>query len=329
MRCFNKFDGPVKLYGIPHFNGEFIRLPESVREKTGIDPHLARRTPGVRIRFRTDSEHIYVKIKFNSIHRDITVSVFAGLSVLLYKGTPQNAEYMGLARPENYENTEYEKVFTKEKVTEDVTIYLPRGEHIEEVTVGVDDDAAISEATPYENHKPILFYGSSITEGATASLPVLSYTALVSRWLNSDYYNLGFSGAAKGEPEMADYINTIDKSVFVMDYDHNSPTVETLKSTHEPFFLRIREHDPLLPVVFMTRPNFDYDSDAYLRRDVVRKTYENAVARGDKNVYFIDGETLFGNEHRQFMTIETCHPNDLGMMSMAKTVYPVLKKILE
>ncbi len=327
MRYFNNFDG--KIYGIPHFNGKFVRLPESVRVKTGISSHLAGRTPGVRIRFKTNSEHIYVKIRFDRIQKDITVSAFAGLSVLLYKGTPDKAVYMGLARPENYENTEFEKVFTKENVLEDVTLYLPRGEHIEEVTVGIDDDAILDDAAPYENHKPILFYGSSITEGATASLPVLSYTALVSRWLNSDYYNLGFSGAAKGEPEMADYINTIEKSVFVMDYDHNSPTVDTLKATHEPFFLRIREHDPLLPIVLMTRPNFDYDRDASLRRDVVRETYEKALARGDKNVYFIDGETLFGNEHRQFMTIETCHPNDLGMMSMAKTVYPVLKQILK
>lgn len=328
MRYFNRFDGKIKLHGIAHFNGDYIRLPEEVRAKINLDPYLSRRTPGVRIRFKTDSEQIYVKIVFEDIHPDAGMSVMAAQSAAVYKGEVNSAVFMGIVRPENYSQKEFEKTFEKEKILEDITVYLPRNEHIAEVTVGIDDGAVLEEATPYRDGKPILFYGSSITEGACASLPVLSYTALVCRWLNSDYYNFGFSGSAKGEIEMADYINTIDKSVFVMDYDHNSPTAETLKATHEPFFLRIREHDPILPVVFMTRPNFDYDSDAPLRRDVVKKTYENAVARGDKNVYFIDGETLFGNEYRQFMTMETCHPNDLGMMSMAKNVYPVLKKIL-
>ena len=79
-------------------------------------------------------------------------------------------------------------------------------------------------------------------------------------------------------------------SVFVYDFDHNAPTVEHLAQTHEPFFKRIREKHPDVPVLFLTRPNFDHTSNGSERRDVVMQTYLNAKNNGDKNVYFVDGE---------------------------------------
>jgi hypothetical protein len=80
----------------------------------------------------------------------------------------------------------------------------------------------------------------------------------------------------------------------------------------------------------MTKPDFDSNvEENTIRRDIVKKTYENAVASGDKNVYFIDGESFFGNEERSICTAEGCHPTDLGFMRMAQSVYPVLKSILE
>ncbi|MBQ2709949.1 MAG: hypothetical protein IJF67_16870, partial [Clostridia bacterium] len=65
------------------------------------------------------------------------------------------------------------------------------------------------------------------------------------------------------------------------------------------------------------------------RRAVIRKTYDNAVARGDKNVWFIDGESFFGDIDRELCTCDRCHPNDLGFYRMAAVVEPVVKAILE
>ena len=61
---------------------------------------------------------------------------------------------------------------------------------------------------------------------------------------------------------------------------------------------------------------------------MIRSTYENAVKSGDKNVYFVDGETLFGKNDRDACTVDGCHPNDLGFMRMAENIYPTLKKAL-
>lgn len=83
-----------------------------------------------------------------------------------------------------------------------------------------------------------------------------------------------------------------------------------------------------MPVVMMTRPNFRESPDAEARREVVRKTYENALASGDENVYFIDGESFFEGEDATLCTVDRTHPNDLGFYRMANKIYPTLKEIL-
>ena len=183
--------------------------------------------------------------------------------------------------------------------------------------------------TPYRYEKPVLYYGSSITEGGIANSPANGYNAILSRRLDADYINLGFSGNAKGELAMADYINTLDFSVFVYDYDHNAPTVEHLAATHEPFFRRIREAHPTVPVIMLTRPHATYGEDEIARRAVVKATYDHAKAEGDENVYFIDGETYFLDyPERELCFIDTIHPNDIGFLRMADTIEPLLKKLL-
>ena len=68
--------------------------------------------------------------------------------------------------------------------------------------------------------------------------------------------------------------------------------------------------------------------DGKERRSIIEDTYKNAVKAGDKNVYFIDGETFFGEHDRELCTIDRIHPNDLGFYRMASTILPTMKKIL-
>ena len=122
-------------------------------------------------------------------------------------------------------------------------------EELEDVLIELEDDAKLETPTPYTLERPMVFYGSSITEGGCATRPANAYTALLSRWLDADYINLGFSGSAKGEMEIANYIAGLDMSVFILDYDHNAPTIEHLAETHEPFFKMIRS------ILLMVRPS--------------------------------------------------------------------------
>ena len=146
--------------------------------------------------------------------------------------------------------------------------------------------------------------------------------------LDADFINLGFSGSCKGELNMADYIGSLDASVLVMGFDHNAPSPEFLMEYHEPFFKRVRELRPEMPIVLITRPRFKADEDRDARMAVVKRTYANAVASGDKNVYFVPTPPSLapiGNDG----TVDGCHPNDLGFWFMAQGLYPTLKKILE
>lgn len=329
MKEFSFCEKPMEVFGVPFFEitGRLERLPQRLREELPSLDFLGRRCPGARVRFRTDSKNIHIKIEFETLSVDIGMPIYACQSADVYIGAYGSARYAGHVCPESYDAKVASGSFEKSSGVEDVTIWLPRNEILGEITIGLDDDAQLLPPTPYKHPLPILYYGSSITEGGCCSKVSNGYNAILSRWLDVDYYNFGFSANAKGELEMADYINTIDKSIFVMDYDHNAPTVEHLKQTHEPFFQRIRQKSPLLPVVMLTRPPF-YDPETAARREVVYQTYQNALAAGDKNVYFIDGADYFPAEEKDLCSNDNCHPNDLGFYRMAKTIAPVIEKLL-
>ena len=330
MKTYRYNDKPLEIHGLAFYerDGLLERLPVAVREAVPSLDELGQHCAGARIGFRTDSPTVTVKMTLGSLRVDMGMALYSAQSINVMIGERQNAVYAGFACPSDYTQLTVEKTFRKSSEMEEVTIWLPRNEVLADLTVTVEDEARVEAPTPYK-YPPMLFYGSSITEGACASRVTNAYNAIISRHLDVDYYNFGFSGSAKGESEMADLIADIPMSVFVMDYDHNAPSVEHLAATHEPFFRRIREKNPDLPIVLLTKPDYDYDVRAAERRAIIRATYENAVAAGDKNVYFVDGETYFGSEDRELCTVDRVHPNDVGHFRMAAVVEPLIKKILE
>lgn len=329
MRYYDFRESPIRLFGAPLLerNGSLERLPESILQEIPELVPGSHRTPGARVCFRTDSRHISVRMELDAMRADVGMSIFACQSAAVFYGNRPDAYFAGLINPSNYDTLVTEKTLEHSPVLEDITVYLPRNEYVVNLTIGIDDDAVLESPTPYTHPVPVVFYGSSITEGGCCTRVSNAYNALVCRWLDTDYINLGFSGLARGDLCVADYINTLPMSVFVYDYDHNAPSVEHLANTHEPFFLRIREKHPDLPVIMMSKPDFDY-GEGIARREVIRTTYDHALAAGDRNVYFLDGETFYGNLDREVCTVDTCHPNDLGMYRMARAVYPVLKRAL-
>ena len=332
MKTYSFRNSPIKVFGSPLFykTGKLERLPEELCEKIHV-PSLGKRCPGARVCFRTNAPSFTVKITLASLRVDIGMAIFGAQSAAVLIGARQTPDYAGLVGPNEYETLTCERLIYKKDANcnmEDVTIFLPRNEPVTDVEISVDDAYTVEEPTPYRDVKPIVYYGSSITEGGCCTMPINAYNAIISNRLNVDYYNLGFSSSARGELEIADYINdNFDMSIFVYDYDHNAPTDKHLEDTHEAFFLRIREKNPTLPVIMMSRPWATYkENDAH--RAIIRKTYERAIARGDKNVYFIDGESYFAPENAYMCLVDTVHPNDYGFHCMADRIQPVIEQIL-
>ena len=177
----------------------------------------------------------------------------------------------------------------------------------------------------------ILYYGSSITQGACANRADNCYQALVSEWTNLDYYILGFSGSAKGEELMTDYLANFDCSIFVCDYDYNSPSVEHLRETHLPLYKKFRnvKKNKNKPIVFISKPNGFRNSVDNLRYEIIKATYDYAIKNGDKNVYFIDGRKIYPKSIREHCSVDGCHPTDLGFYFFAKKVYAVIEQIMD
>lgn len=222
----------------------------------------------------------------------------------------------------------YESVIDfAENKTHELTLNFPRYCTVKELYIGLADGASVLPPEPHKYEKPIIYYGSSITQGGCASRPGNGYQNIISRRLDCNYINLGFSGNAKGEPAIYDYIKDLDMSIFVYDYDHNAPTIEHLRKTHEPMFKAIRKARLDLPIVMMSRPQFILTEAEKERFEIIRTTYQNAVDAGDKNVYFIPGSELMkyaGNDG----TVDNCHPNDLGFHSMARVLGDLLEQLL-
>lgn len=325
---------PFSLHGVfyDESEGRYRRIPSDVAAATsGGVADLSRCTAGGRLRFASDSPYVAVKCVTRSkgVMPHMTIAGRYGFSI--YKDgifysiySPQFAQ---IPKESNLPMA-FSELRRPHAAMGEITLYFPLYGEVSELYIGLSKDAIIDPPKPYRHEKPILFYGSSITQGGCASRPGNDYVNKVCALLDTDFINLGFSGNAKGEPVMADYLASLDPSVYVLDYDHNAPSVEHLKRTHLPLYRKIREKHPTTPIVLISKPDFENDGNASLRRDVIRETYHVARSEGDKNIHFIDGETLFGKDLREMCTVDRCHPNDLGFYRMTETVYPVLERIL-
>ncbi len=334
MKWLTLNDEPLKLHGLcVHEGHDYFRLPMDIIDSVseGVST-LARHSAGGRIRFRTDAKTLNIRYA-------VAEQPMAGTNMSCLGRSGADVYVDGIYRGGKGYNFATSSFITfsveKQERMQDVEVYLPCYNRILLFEVGFPEDAKIEAPKPYTIEKPIVFYGSSITQGGAESRPGINYIATVCRKLDADFINLGFSGNAKGEPVMREYVASLPMSAFVLDYDHNAPTPEHLQNTHYPFYKAVREQQPELPILMMSKPDFDSDyteaamEENRIRRDIVKATYEKALSEGDKKVWFLDGQTLFGDTDRDSCTADGCHPNDLGFYRMAERVLPYLREMLK
>lgn len=338
IKMYELTQSEAKVYGLHHTgeDGVFSRMPVELADS--INPSistLSRHTAGGRIRFRTDSPFVAIRAKrLNGFYmRHMPLSGSTGCDIIVGRG--KDAYTIKMCAPIRVDDDWFEdgeKVMPKGeefvKEMRDITVTLPLYGGLSEFYIGIDENSTLLAPEPY-THGKVAFYGSSVTQGGCATRSGNSFDVIISRMMDCDVHNLGFSGSGKGEPEVAHYIASLDLAAFVMDYDHNAPNPEHLEATHKPFFEIIRAAHPELPVIFMSRvrPETSTREESNKRREIIKATYLDAVAKGDKNVYFIDGETVFPKDERDFCTVDGAHPNDLGFMYMAKAIMPYLRKV--
>ena len=334
---YNILEEPFKIYGLID-KEHYRRLPKEFSAKVsgGVDA-LCRNTAGGRVRFKTDSAYIAVKVFVPTVNLMPHMALAGSLGLDVYER--KDGKYIhistllpgwGMDTINNIENNGYYDCMIefKDKRIRDITINFPLYNDVNDIFVGIENSSKLIAGDEYTNKKTVVYYGSSITQGGCASRPGNAYSHILSRRFDNDFYNLGFSGSAKGEEEIAEYIADMNMDIFVYDYDYNTPNPEHLLKTHERMFEIIRNKNPQIPIIILSAPKYYSDTEFNDRREIIRKTYNNALKNGDKNVWFIEGNKIFNVFGGDSCTVDGCHPNDLGFMCMAEEIQKIMEKVM-
>jgi len=250
-----------------------------------------------------------------------------------YVGDWGAQRYWGTARPV-LGSAEYSAVLFRAVGRQDRTVCLnlPLYVGVRELQVGLDPDATVTAAPPFEHPGRVVIYGTSITHGGCASRPGAAYPALLSRRLRQEVLNLGFAGNSKGDAEVAHILGELeDVACYVLDYETNVLEVEPLRETLTAFIPILREARPGVPILVVTKPALarglrdpGYRATTLERRDLQREIVDRHRAAGDTDVHFLDLTDLDIAE----ATVDGVHPSDLGFVQLADAIEPSLRRLL-
>ena len=329
----NVKDGEFQIYGLykPYETEGYIRMPREVANTVneGV-AELCTHNAGGRIRFSTDSPYIALSVIIPSNYRPSHMGLCASTGFDLYRNNGNDSEFLGIFRMPFEFKGGYQVVNNVSNTGEMVSyeIEMPLYSHVSELHIGLKKGSKIEAGVPFFNDLPIVYYGSSITQGGCASRPGTSYQAMISHRYNLDYINLGFSGSCKAEKSMAEYLASIPMSCFVCDYDHNA-SYEHYAVSHYPLYETFRKAQPDTPYIMISRPTNAIDAEYVRERfEVMIQTYNKAVALGDKNVYYIDGREFYKGLNFTDCTVDLTHPNDIGFHKMSEIIGNMIEKVL-
>jgi hypothetical protein len=205
-------------------------------------------------------------------------------------------------------------------------LYLPLYNGVTAVEIGIPKGCTLTKPDPAAaaRRKPIVIYGTSITQGGCASRPGLAFPAIMGRQLDTPVINLGFSGSGRMEPAMGELLAELDPSVYVLDCLWNmSPALVATRVA--PFVNTLRVAHPETPILLAEDCNVQSTSPTE-KGSLLRKVHAQLTAGGVKNLHFLSNEGMLGDDTEG--TVDGCHPNDLGMMRQADVFIKALAPLL-
>jgi hypothetical protein len=296
--------------------------------------NLSRHSAGMAVRFVTDSPRISARWKLRLSNLAMPHMPATGVSgVDLYARLPNGKwHWLAVGRPTAQENTQTlaSDLLPGER---EYLLYLPLYNGVESVEIGVPAANAVHKAPARKDPRPIVFYGTSITHGACASRPGMTYSAILGRWYDRSIINLGFSGSAKSEPEVANLLAELDPSVFVLNPLPNMTAnevtermfnlVQTIRKAHPDTPIVVCEDRTYANAVFVPKQRERNDTS----RAALKVEYDKLLKAGIKGLHYLDGESQLALDGED--TVDSSHPNDLGFMHQAEAMHKVLGPLLK
>ena len=330
MRKWPVNSNNIRLYGMPWYTeGRFHRLPLSLETRVSTALwRVAGNTSGARIRFQTDSHVVGITCSYRECTGTDDLCIIAKCGMDIYV----DGVYWHSVYPTVIGESEFVFFETADKKMRDITIYLPIYADCTVYSVNLDSDASVLPATSFMLDKPLVFYGTSVTQGGCASRGGLSYQAMLCRALHLDFVNLGFSGCGRFESEVAQAIAELPMAALVIDSGQNCMFHPgEIERRFKPFYTIVRKRNPQLPMLITTpifcddeRWNPVMQSVLESQRTHIKAVYDEVVP-DDPNLYLLEWtKHLYADD----CTIDALHPNDMGFYRMKETLLPVMRDML-
>ena len=336
---------PFRLAGFNWFEHDKVyrRLP--VKPKPALPDgveSLAWCTAGGQIKFQTDSSRIGIKVKLRNPSNMDHMPQTGQSGFDLYVGALGKEHFYSVSRfGLNIAEYNCELFKNDQRKLRNFILNFPLYNGVEDVQVGLDENCCIEAPPAFADERPVVVYGTSITQGGCASKPGACYTNILSRKLNVPFINLGFSGSGKGEPEVAEHIGRIENpAMFILDYEANCGSVEQLNETLPEFVSILRTARPVTPILVVSKIRYGQEAlDSKCEKASHTPGYREACKQiqlslvksrsdaGDKNIHFFDGSTLLGEDYFE-CSVDGVHPTDMGFFRMAAGLEPAIRKIL-
>ena len=327
----------VEGLGYKDLKSPYDRLPlraESAVRKAVWD--LSRDSSGVVVRFIANTKAIHARWTItgkNLASANITAVASSGLD--LYAKTDVGKwHWLGIGRPTKFPENTDTLANGLPAGNREYMIYLPLRNGVTSLEIGVTQGSSILPGPARAaGSKPILFYGTSITHGISASRAGMTHVAILGRMFNREVINLGFSGNGKMEPEVTRFIAELDPAVFVLDCLPNM-NAQDIRANAEPCVKILRSARPKTPILLVEDRNY---GDSFLiasRRErnetnhaAMREVYAKLQRDKVPHLYYLKADLLVGNDGDGM--IDGSHPTDLGFLRQATEFQKVLRKILK
>ena len=313
----------------------YDRLPAGVTTNVNGGVRLMKHhTSGMQFRFTTSSRKLLFKwVPYNhGLAMDHMPSTgVSGIDIYRFDARLGRWLYVKTGRITNAKGAQLQVPWTPGTPC---LVNLPLYNGVRSFTLGVEPDATVSALGPRRSgiDRPVVFYGTSITHGGCCSRPGMAFVNIVGRELDVPVVNLGFSGSGVMEFEMSEHIARIDASCYVLDCLWNMKSLASggvkgrnVEENYEPFIRNLRSKRPDVPIV-MAESCDVYCGGPNAKDDYVKRLYDKLVAEGWKNLVYLPKEEMYQRDFEG--TVDGVHPNDWGMMSLARAFGGAVRKAL-
>lgn len=326
-----------KIIGKGDWNTEspYYRLPSSVQGKTrGAVWALGTNSAGIAVRFRSNSK--FIAAKWETVNNHMNHMSDTGTKGLdLYALKDGKWQYVITGRPNTDGKTETNLITGLDGEMREYMLYLPLYDTTKKLEIGVDSTSIIEmpKINSPKAEKTVIVYGTSITQGGCANRPGMCYTSILSRKLDCNFVNLGFSGNGQLDLPIAEVMANAKADCFVLDCLPNC-TLEQMDTLAIPFIKIIREKHPNTPIILVETVIFPFaefqaSTDKLLADKNVlwNKIYTTLKKGGDKNIYYLKTKGMIGYD--QEATVDGIHFTDLGFLRFADHAYPMIKRLVK